>query len=103
MAVKQVYKRIKVGVKPVVRYTQPVVVEETSKTVNKKPTHKKNKEEKENEDMITTEQFDRVDALVQDINVPQQVKVVKKDRGIIERTESSKIVLTEDNRQVLND
>ena len=31
------------------------------------------------------------------------VKVVKKDRGLIERTESSKIILTEDNRQVLND
>jgi len=32
-----------------------------------------------------------------------EVKVVKKDRGLIERTESSKIILTEDNRQVLND
>jgi len=103
MAVKQVYKRIKVGVKPVVRYAPPTVVEEAKKPANKKATNKKNKEEKENEDMITTEQFDRVDALVQDINVPQQVKVVKKDRGLIERTESSKIVLTEDNRQVLND
>ena len=35
--------------------------------------------------------------------MPQEVKVVKKDRGLIERTESSKIILTEDNRQVLND
>lgn len=103
MAVKQIYKRVKMGVKPVVRYIPSVVTEETSKTVNKKGSNKKNKEEKENEDMITTEQFDRVDALVQDINVPKQVKVVKKDRGLIERTESSKIVLTEDNRQVLND
>ena len=34
---------------------------------------------------------------------PYHVKVVKKDKGLIERTESSKIVLTEDNRQVLND
>ena len=32
-----------------------------------------------------------------------EVKVVKKERGLIERTESSKIILTEDNRQVLND
>jgi hypothetical protein len=33
----------------------------------------------------------------------ENVKIVKKDRGLIERTESSKIILTEDNRQVLND
>jgi hypothetical protein len=32
-----------------------------------------------------------------------EVKRLKKDRGLIERTESSKIILTEDNRQVLND
>ena len=32
-----------------------------------------------------------------------EVKVVKTERGLIERTESSKIILTEDNRQVLND
>lgn len=33
----------------------------------------------------------------------QRVKVDKKDKGIIERTENSKIVLTEDNKMVLND
>lgn len=32
-----------------------------------------------------------------------QIKRVKRERGLIERTESSKIILTEDNRQVLND
>ena len=34
---------------------------------------------------------------------PENVKVLKKDRGLIERTESSKIILAEDNRQVLMD
>ena len=34
---------------------------------------------------------------------PSMVKVLKKEKGLIERTESSKIILTEDNRQVLND
>lgn len=34
---------------------------------------------------------------------PLSVKVLKKDRGLIERTESSKIILAEDNRQVLMD
>ena len=32
-----------------------------------------------------------------------EVKVVKRDKGLIERTESSKIILTEDNRQLLVD
>lgn len=32
-----------------------------------------------------------------------RIKRIKNDRGLIERTESSKIILTEDNRQILND
>lgn len=34
---------------------------------------------------------------------PNRIKRVKNDRGLIERTESSKVILTEDNRQILND
>jgi hypothetical protein len=34
---------------------------------------------------------------------PNRIKKVKNDKGLFERTESSKIVLTEDNRQILND
>jgi hypothetical protein len=37
------------------------------------------------------------------ISMEPEVKVVKTDKGLIERTESSKIVLTEDNRQLLVD
>lgn len=33
-------------------------------------------------------------------NTPQ-VKHIRKDRGLIERTESQKIILAEDNREVL--
>lgn len=33
----------------------------------------------------------------------RKVKVEKKDKGLIERTESSTILLTEDNKMVLND
>lgn len=32
-----------------------------------------------------------------------RVKFIKKDKSLIERAESSKIILTEDNRQILND
>ena len=52
---------------------------------------------------MTLEGIERAEALAQNLSNPQEVKVIKKDKGLIERTESSKIVLTEDNRQVLND
>lgn len=61
----------------------------------------KNKRTKKNANMVTKEQIEAAEVLANDM-VPE-VKVVKKDRGLIERTESSKIILTEDNRQVLND
>lgn len=60
----------------------------------------KNKLKKNKEKMVTNEQISAAEAVANDFNA---IKVVKKDRGLIERTESSKIVLTEDNRQVLND
>lgn len=34
---------------------------------------------------------------------PKPIKRLKKDKGLIERTESSKTILTEDNKQLLTD
>lgn len=62
---------------------------------------KNNKKRKKNNEMNTSEKIATAEAVL-DAMAPE-VKVVKKDRGLIERTESSKIILTEDNRQVLND
>lgn len=36
-------------------------------------------------------------------NKKNNVKRLKKDKGLIERTESSKTILTEDNKELLND
>ncbi len=36
-------------------------------------------------------------------NPPKEIKRIKKDKGLIERTESSKTILTEDNKQLLVD
>ena len=36
-------------------------------------------------------------------DTPKEVKRIKKDKGLIERTESSKTILTEDNKQLLVD
>jgi len=85
MAVKQINKRIKKVDVPHVFHME----------------EKKNNIQKKDKDM-TTEQIERVEDLVQNINKPK-VKVIKKEKGLIERTETEKVVLTEDNRQVLND
>ena len=71
------------------------------KAEGKKGEDKKNKKNKKKDDMNNEEQISAAEAQVG--NLTNNVKVVKKDRGLIERTESSKIILTEDNRQVLND
>lgn len=98
MAIKQIAKFIKTRNKVVPAKAEPVV----NTVAEKKTTEKKNNKKKNEEDM-TLEGIERAEALAQNLSSPQEVKVVKKDKGLIERTESSKIVLTEDNRQVLND
>ena len=62
-----------------------------------------NKEEKK-EVMNTAEKV----AMAQEIlstedNEKQNVKRIRKDKGLIERTESSKTILTEDNKELLVD
>jgi hypothetical protein len=60
-----------------------------------------NKQEKPEE--IMDERVNKAEEIMNNMKSANHVKVLKKDKGLIERTESSKIVLTEDNRQVLND
>ena len=61
-----------------------------------------NNNRKKNEETMD-ERVNKAEEIMNNMKAANHVKVVKKDKGLIERTESSKIVLTEDNRQVLND
>ena len=47
----------------------------------------------------------RAESIVNALNGvdPNRIKKVKSEKGLSERTESSKVVLTEDNRQILID
>lgn len=78
-----------------------VEVVSVKEVVKETPT-KKNKKDKKEADMNTTNEqmVNEAEAITNDMS---GVKLVKKERGLIERTESSKIILTEDNRQVLTD
>lgn len=44
-----------------------------------------------------------LDSLDAEVLPKKQVKIEKKDKGLIERAENTNIVLTEDNKRILND
>lgn len=95
MAFKQITKFKRKNLPEPVRASRPEPVEEKVVEVPK------NKGKKTKKDM--NEKVNKAEEIMNDMLAANNVKVLKKDRGLIERTESSKIVLTEDNRQVLND
>ena len=72
------------------------IVENDVQDVKNKKNNKKNKE-----NMFDKDKIAEIEAAVK--KMEPEVKVVKTDRGLIERTDSSKIIITEDNRQVLID
>lgn len=62
-----------------------------------------NKEKGKDEEMNNPVEMLKV-IVGDDVKVPKRkVKVEKKEKGLIERTESSTILLTEDNKMLLND
>ena len=91
MQIKQVIKYKRKGVPEQARPAQEPVV--TNPLAKNKEIKNGNMDEK----------VSKAEKIMNDMKAANNVKVLKKDKGLIERTESSKIVLTEDNRQVLND
>ena len=80
---------------------QPNQEEETHEEEPKQKGKSKKNNRKNTEEMNDIEKIEQAEAIA--AAMEPQIKKVKTDRGLIERTESSKIILTEDNRQVLND
>jgi hypothetical protein len=70
-----------------------------AKAVNKTSEPKKNNEKKNNK--VMDNRIKMAEEIIND--TPKAVKRIKKDKGLIERTESSKTILTEDNKQLLVD
>ncbi len=94
MAIRQITKYKRKSVPVVKKQEEPEVTVAVVENV-------KNNEKKKKEMM--DEKVNKAEEIMNNMKAANHVKVVKKDKGLIERTESSKIVLTEDNRQVLND
>ena len=108
MAIQFIKKRFRKRPEYVVPYVvqkevEPIVEpkEEIKEVEEAKPTKTKNNKKNRKEDMINKDQITAIEAAME--NMQPEVNVVKAYRGLIERTESSKIIITEDNRQVLND
>ena len=57
---------------------------------------------KTNEEKVMTKE-EKVQAIEKIVFDEKPVKKIKKEKGLIERTESSKVILTEDNKQLLMD
>lgn len=65
---------------------------------------KENKKEVNEEVMTTSEKIAMAQSVLNNTSQSApSVRRVKKDKGLIERTESSKTILTEDNKELLND
>lgn len=61
-----------------------------------------NKEIKEEENM-SDEKLEKIESIVGAKVPKRKVKVEKKEKGLIERTDNSTILITEDNKMLLND
>ena len=47
--------------------------------------------------------FDKAENIVNSLNNPSKVKRIKNEKGLLERVEINKVVLTEDNKMLLKD
>ena len=91
---------------PVVEVVTPIKEMEVEEIIKKaenieQPINKNNKIKKKTV-MITEEKIDKVSDIL-NIDLDNEVELLKSDKGLIERVKSSKKVITEDNRQLLND
>jgi hypothetical protein len=80
---------------------KPKVTRKPRRKKETKPVVENNEQNVEN----MNENIEKIKKIVgQDVEIPErQVKIEKKDKGLIERTENSAILITEDNKMILND
>ena len=75
------------------------------RTITKKPTHSSpfNNTIKNISDINTKEKVDLAEEILKNGPVTKEVKKIKKDKGLMEKKQMGKIILTEDNKELLND
>lgn len=86
----------------------PEKIKKESENITEKPTKapRKTRVKKENKELNESKMDDRLEKIEGIVNAKapkRKVKVEKKEKGLIERTQNSTILLTEDNKMLLND
>lgn len=95
-------KRVKRTDPRMVSIIQPTDSANTQEKHEESPRQKgKTNSKKKKDNMDTKDKIKQVIDTFDDYDT--DVRVLKKDKSLIERTRSSKIVLTEDNKELLND
>lgn len=64
---------------------------------------KENKRQKKNKDMVNENKLAQMESIVGTTTPNANVKIEKADKGLYMKTEESTIVMTEDNKMLLND
>ena len=64
---------------------------------------KENKKQKKSKDMVDENKLTQLESIANGETPNSKVKVEKDNKGFYERTENSTILLTEDNKMLLND
>nr|DAO40917.1 MAG TPA: hypothetical protein [Herelleviridae sp.] len=64
---------------------------------------KENKKQKKSKDMVDENKLTQLESIANGEAPNSKVKVEKNNKGLYERTENSTILLTEDNKMLLND
>lgn len=100
--VKEQPKEVKVVEKRLLPKPKGEVAQVEEKTEAPKKKRQNKKTNKKND--MADPKLKEVEELLDKAGVPERkVKIEKKEKGLFERTENSTILLTEDNKMVLND
>ena len=89
-----------------VRYPKSHRLQSTSSSARKPKAVKEDETKKEpvQKEMDMQDKIEQLNAIMQEGDPkPEKVKKVKRDKSLIERAEGSKVVMTDDNKMLLND
>ena len=88
---------------PLTTEAEVEVKEEIEDVKTPKKAQKNEINNEENINVMETKDKIELASAILDMDAQPKVKKIKKDKGLIERVEGSTIILTEDNRELLND
>lgn len=94
------------GKNPNRKYVQPMTIRQLAnyKFMNVQIAPQEAEDNEENKDIVMEDsKLEKIEKIMGEKAPKRPVKVEKKEKGLIERTENSTILLTEDNKMVLTD